>query len=286
MVTKKQHYYPRCLLKHFANDNKKFHVYIRQSNKKVFMNYEKVCVTNYTYESADKVDNILEHKLGIYESRIDPIIDHIIKNINSSDFSVSEEDQQELFQYLWLQYLRTDMGRINFVTLIENIFSYKPRKVPIDLKEIEKNKEKIKRFNWVFKQGDRLERLLKSFRKPDTMNFHIARSMENLLTSDNPIIGTHNWAQIMLPIAPKICVEFQHDVINSSKGLQVILTPEKTRYLNHATINTANYYIISNEEFSTTQQQYIEERFNNKDWKWSYPHADTLNVFSTNKKSM
>ena len=108
------------------------------------MNYEKVCATNYTYESSDKVDNILEHKLGIYESRIEPIIDHIIKNINSSDFSVSEEDQQELFQYLWLQYLRTDMGRINFVTLIENIFSYKPRKVPIDLKEIEKIKKNKK----------------------------------------------------------------------------------------------------------------------------------------------
>ena len=45
----------------------------------------------------------------------------------TNNFSVSKEDQQELFQYLWLQYLRTD-GRILFVNLFENMFSYNPRK--------------------------------------------------------------------------------------------------------------------------------------------------------------
>lgn len=29
MVVKKQHYYPRALLKHFANDDDKFYVYMR-----------------------------------------------------------------------------------------------------------------------------------------------------------------------------------------------------------------------------------------------------------------
>ncbi len=32
--------------------------------KKAFMNYEKVCVATDAYETEDKVDNILEHKLG------------------------------------------------------------------------------------------------------------------------------------------------------------------------------------------------------------------------------
>lgn len=285
MVTKKQHYYPRCLLKHFANDDKKVFVYIRKGNKEAYMNYERICASNCTYESDDQVDNVLEHKLGKYESKIEPIIDDIIKNYKTNNFSVSEEDQQELFQYLWLQYLRTDAGRIHFVNLFENIFSYKPRKEPIDLEEIEKkeNKDKIKRFNWVFKQGNKLERLLKSFRKTDTMNFHIARSMGNLLTSDNPVIGTNNWAQIMLPIAPRICIVFQHDIINSSKNLQVMLTPDKTRYLNEATINTGNYFIISNEDFSNKQREYIDNRFNNKNWRWSYPHVDNLNVLNIKK---
>ncbi|WP_368909352.1 DUF4238 domain-containing protein [Staphylococcus hominis] len=285
MVTKKQHYYPRCLLKHFASDDKKVFVYIRKGDKKAYMNYEKICASNYTYESDNQVDNVLEHKLGKYESKIEPIIDDIIKNCMTNKLSVSEEDQQELFQYLWLQYLRTDAGRILFVNLFENMFSYEPRKEPLDLKEIEKkeNKEKINRFNKVFKQGNKLERILKNFRKTNNMNFHIAISMENLLTSDNPVIGTDNWKQIMLPIAPRICIVFQHDSINSSKGLQVILTSNKTRYLNEATINTGNYYIISNEDFSDKQLEYIDNRFNNKNWRWSYPHVNNLNVL--NKKN-
>ena len=285
MVTKKQHYYPWCLLKHFAKYDKKVFVYIRKGDKKAYMNYEKICASNYTYESDNQVDNVLEHKLGKYESKIEPIIDDIIKNCMTNKLSVSEEDQQELFQYLCLQYLRTDAGRILFVNLFENMFSYEPRKEPLDLKEIEKkeNKEKINRFNKVFKQGNKLERILKNFRKTNNMNFHIAISMENLLTSDNPVIGTDNWKQIMLPIAPRICIVFQHDSINSSKGLQVILTSTKTRYLNEATINTGNYYIISNEDFSDKQLEYIDNRFNNKNWRWSYPHVNNLNVL--NKKN-
>lgn len=33
MVTKKQHYYPRCLLKHFSDSQGKVNVYIHQANK-------------------------------------------------------------------------------------------------------------------------------------------------------------------------------------------------------------------------------------------------------------
>ncbi|MGK8264371.1 DUF4238 domain-containing protein [Staphylococcus epidermidis] len=98
MFTRKQHYYPRCLLKHFANENKMIYVHIRQANKKAFMNYEKVCVATDAYETED-----------------------------------------------------------------------------------------------------------------------------NLLTSDNPVIATDNWNQIMLPITPNILIEFQEDKINSSNDLRVIL---------------------------------------------------------------
>jgi hypothetical protein len=286
MVTKKQHYYPRCLLKHFANDDKSLCVYIRKGDKIERMNYEKICASNYTYESDDQVDNVLEHKLGKYESKIEPIIDNIINNYMKNNFSVSEEDQQELFQYLCLQCIRTDAGRVLFINLFENMFSYNPRKEPLDLKEIEKkeNKEKINRFNKVLKEGNKLEKALKFLTKNNNMNFHIAISMENLLTSDNPVIGTDNWNQIMLPIAPKICIVFQNDSINRSKGLQVILTSNKTRYLNEATINTGNYYIISNEKFSDKKKKYIDNRFNNENWQPSYPHVNNLNVLSTKNK--
>ena len=43
-----------------------------------------------------------------------------------------------------LQYLRTDAGRINFISLFENLFSYVPRNKPIELKEIRSDENKIK----------------------------------------------------------------------------------------------------------------------------------------------
>ena len=40
MVTKKQHYYPRSLIKHFANEDDKLYTYIRISNRIQYINYE------------------------------------------------------------------------------------------------------------------------------------------------------------------------------------------------------------------------------------------------------
>lgn len=277
MFTRKQHYYPRCLLKHFANENSMVYVYIRQANKETFMNYEKVCVSSDAYESEDRVDNILEHKLGKYESEIEKIVDYIIKNINSKSLDVSVNMQNKIFQYIHLQFLRTDAGRINFMNLIENPFTHKPRKKPIDLDEIQKNKKKIKKFNEIFKQGNKLENLLRKMKKPSNMNFHIATSEDNLLTSDNPVIATDNWKQIMLPITPNILVEFQENTINSSNNFEVRLTKNKIKYVNQATINTANYFIISNKEFTHYQHKYIDNRFNNKDWEIGYPHVSLKN---------
>lgn len=40
MVTKKQHYYPRTLIKHFANEDDKLYSYIRMANKIQYVNYK------------------------------------------------------------------------------------------------------------------------------------------------------------------------------------------------------------------------------------------------------
>ncbi|KAA3422725.1 DUF4238 domain-containing protein, partial [Streptococcus pneumoniae] len=68
----------------------KVFVYIRQGDKIERMNYEKICASTYTYESDDQVDNVLEQKLGKYESKIEPIIDDIINNCMTNNFSVSK----------------------------------------------------------------------------------------------------------------------------------------------------------------------------------------------------
>ncbi len=49
--------------------------------------------------------NPTKHKLGVYESEIEKIIDYIIKNITSKDLDVSVNMQNKIFQYIHLQYL-------------------------------------------------------------------------------------------------------------------------------------------------------------------------------------
>lgn len=91
MVTKKQHYYPRTLLKHFANEDSKLYTYIVKSDSYVYLNYENVCYKKYTYETSDKVDNILENELSKYEGDFSRVVDYILKNMFSKDFNISND---------------------------------------------------------------------------------------------------------------------------------------------------------------------------------------------------
>ena len=162
------------------------------------MNYESTCFSNYTYESEDTPDNILENKLSYYEAQMGAVIIYILSHFMDEDFVVTKEQQEFIYLYMHLQYLRTDAGRINFMTMYEDIFTYRPRTVPLELEDIQNNREKVTKFNKIFKQDGVLENYLKHLKKPDNMNFHIAISYENLLTSDNPVIGTDMWKRMIL----------------------------------------------------------------------------------------
>lgn len=285
-LTKKQHYYPRCLLKHFANEQGLVNVYIRQANELLKLNYENIGASNYSYESNDTIDNILENRLSHYEAKVSVIIgnilsktEHMLKNFTKDTSIITEEEQSFLYKYMWLQYIRTDAGRIIFMMSLENIclrkFKNKPREFPIELDEIKANNQKIETFNKLLKQDGVLESILNSFEKPDTMNFHIAISGENLLTSDNPVIGTDKWKRIILPISPNLCIEFIDNSIDVTNTIFIKLPQENTKYLNKATINTANYFILSNEEFTFSQNNYLYNRFKNTSWKFSKPHFNS-----------
>lgn len=282
MVTKKQHYYPRTLLKHFANNDNKLYVYNHKANKEQYVHYENICYQNYTYEEIDtkgqrKTDNILEEKLSHYEGKISKVISKIL-DTEIDKISISDEEIKIVWTYLFLQEIRTNSGRVRIITNFENNFS-KPRKSPIELNEIENNKEKIQKFNKIFKEKNNLEDLLKYFKKPNSVHFHIAIG-DGFIISDNPVISTFgpqnkpNGFQIIFPISPNFCLEFQNDDINSSNNLLVQMTLDKIQYINKATINTANYYIISTNKFDITQQSYIYNRFNNKNWEMPYPHSN------------
>ena len=153
MVTRKQHYYPRSLLKFFANTSENVYSYVCQSNKIVRVKPENICYRKDTYESGGIVDNILENKLSQIESQIAPIVACILKGLVNNDLSLSDLQKDTLFRYLWLQYIRTDAGRINFINLFENIRAYKPRTRPIESQELTEHIDKIEKFNLVFQKN-------------------------------------------------------------------------------------------------------------------------------------
>lgn len=272
MVTKKQHYYPRALLRYFADENEKFYAYNSQRKTVEYTYYEKVCFQNYTYETIKidgVVDNILENELSNYESKIGGVLKYIFSQTKPEKLILSAEQVNIIWQYMWLQYLRTDSGRITFIDGIDNNFS-KPRQYPMELDEIKLKKEKILRFNSMFKEPRNLKMLL-SGPKPAGMYFHILVG-NGFLTSDNPVIATYGKSdknsgfQLIMPICPYFVFTFQSGDLNCSENLIVQTTDDKLRYVNEAIINTANYFIISSKPFDFIQESYIYNRFNNKNW--------------------
>lgn len=181
-LTKKQHYYPRFLLKYFANSNNQINVYVRQANKFEQFSYEKVCRKRNTYET-DKVDNILETKLSTYEAKMSNILNEILSS--HQDISISTETQDFIFKFMILQSCRTDSGRLSFInhylhSILPISTQYKPRTCPYELHDVENNQMKIKLFNQIFKKPGELEFFFDSIKRPNFMKFHIALTSKNL----------------------------------------------------------------------------------------------------------
>ncbi|MDT0700453.1 DUF4238 domain-containing protein [Staphylococcus chromogenes] len=266
MVTRKQHYYPRCLLKYFADDKGKVYVYLPNDNKFTYTKYDNVCHKKDAYESynndkSEKPDNILENKLAKYENKLNLIIEKIHNTFNEKvfeendlyvdddEFNLTNDDVEFLYRYMYLQYLRTDAGRLNFINRISDIFNYKPRQSPVDVNEIKDNKSKIKLFNKVFKEGNRLENYIDNITKPNSMKLRVLLSLHPLITSDNPIIATDDWKQIILPITPFLCIEFQYEKFMNNNKIFTVLSTGKSQFINKAQINTSNYFVISQGKF-------------------------------------
>lgn len=281
MVTKKQHYYPRTLLKHFADESDSVYVYIcsAKENKFEHMDYKNICSAEKTYElKKEEVNseniNQLEHKFSLLEQKLGPIIDKIIVNNNikiwnKPSITISEEDIEFLYTYMHIQFIRTDRGRINFINALRDR-NYVQRKYPIELEEIKIKKDDIKEFNKELIKEGNFEKLLKVLKKPKHMNFHIFTG--DFITSDNPVIGLDNWEQIFMPISPNLCLGFQTNRFSSSNNLIVSFTKEKNEYLNQSQIETANYFIISKNEFDSKIKFYIKSRFRDSNWQNKTKH--------------
>ena len=273
MVTKKQHYYPRTLIKHFANEDKRLYAFIRMENKVRYKNYKDVCYHNCTYEGSSGVDNILENKLSLLEGKLAPIIDKIVNNINQNRVSVNLKNTEIdfLYKYIFLQYIRTDSGRIRFIRGFGNM-KYISKKYQYKIDEINDSKKReILEFNDRFKQEGVLENLVNYIVKPNFMNFHIVIG-ENFITSDNPVIGLDEGMQLYMPISSNFCIAFQHDFVNCSREIPVEITSVKEKFINECQIETANYYIMSSKNFDLNTNWYIYRRFHEKDWEKKSKH--------------
>lgn len=277
-IKKKQHYYPKFLMKYFANEDQKIYTYIRKINEIKYLNYKSICADDYFYETDEIVDNILENKFSVYESKMALIVDKIIKEferkIKTEDFTLeinlTDDEIDFIFKYLWIQYLRTDRGKIEFIrgTFYE---SYTYREVPLDIDDIQESKESKARetleFNRIFKSGNNLEEFFERFKKTSSTNFQIFIG-KNFITSDNPVIGFYKNVRICMPISKNIYLAF-----NESKNYEnmiVALTEEQERNLNRGQIATANYYVISKEEFDIATNFYIYRRFKDPNFKENF----------------
>ena len=162
-----------------------------------------------------------------------------------------------MYRYIFLQFIRTDAGRIKVIEKIEARGQSAGRKNQLDLSEINDKENKIKKFNQVMKKGINLDMYINNsalnyrFRN---MHMHIEFSDVPFWTSDNPVIILDDWREIFFPIHPYICVVFQHTDINCSEKLVVPMTSEKVNYINKCQLNTANYCVISSVPFTFEQQ--------------------------------
>ena len=249
------------------------------SGKYHWDNYESICYHNKTYETADVTDNILENSIQRYETKVIPIINRILKDVyKQKDLHISKEEKDRLWQYMWLQTHRTDAGRLK---LVSNFEGNVERTHPVELEEIELSKDKLVKFNAIFKRPEALDALVTFLKRPDSMHFHIAittTESEFFITSDNPVVAcggnkgiTH--FQVMMPLSPFVYMEFQGQDVNSSDDILVGMDPKKIRYVNKANINTANYYVISHRPFNVDLTAYINHRFTTESWKPMYPFA-------------
>lgn len=274
-IKKKQHYYPKFLMKYFANEDGKLYTYIRKVNQIKYLNYQKICSDKYFYETDEIVDNILENKFIGYESKMSLIVDKIIKEferkIETKDFtleiSLTDDEIDFIFKYLWIQYLRTDRGKIEFIRSTY-YKSYTSRKVPLDIDEIQESKNReILEFNRIFKVGNNLEEFFERFKKPDFINFHIVIG-KKFITSDNPVIGFNKNMKICMPISENIYLEFTKS--NSYKQMIKCATEKQEEELNRGQITTANYYVISKEKFDMITDFYIYRRFQDPNIKENF----------------
>jgi hypothetical protein len=104
--TKRQHYVPRLLLKHFCPDEQTIYATNLKTNKSFFANIMKIAQEKYFYDlNTDKGKVSLEKQFADLEDKTAPIIDKIVKT--ESIAWLEDQDKRIIEDFILCQFYRT-----------------------------------------------------------------------------------------------------------------------------------------------------------------------------------
>ena len=280
-IKKKQHYYPRCLLKHFADDNQKVHEYNVRAKVFRYVKYDSICYHNYTYEAgknSSTADNLLEDQFAQYEAKVGPIVENIIEHCLDKDFRITTRHRKDLIDYFLLQTIRTDAGRLKFMNNLKYRWGYEKEGV-VTNEEIVLGESKIREFNEIYKSNNGLKQILEIYEKGyKHLNLKIGVTNAEIITSDTPTLTSlgkdKNSLVYYMPISSNLVLIFEYKKAKIIYDFEELVFPvhySTVNWINLAVINTANYSIISKNDFNVALAGYIKKVFEKSNVKSESP---------------
>lgn len=274
--TKRQHYVQREYIKNFCiNNTDSVNAYNICAGNEKKLKPTSLCVIKEMYEISGNLDNRIENHLKEFEDKgiqqIKKIVD--FESINGDIFT--NEDLKSLYQYVFLQLIRTKSGQLVFQSIKENLdlkFS-KPSK-HVSNSELYKNSEIINRnIKWIHDNMNEFDDVIDSLwiAFHDSMRFGLYVSEQPLLiTSDCPIDtdvipGIYNPCMCYLKMAltPRILLDIEivmNDSMKVCNFFKCELTNDIAFDFNEKIISNANYWVMSSNEFSNLQRKILIEQ--------------------------
>lgn len=260
MTVKNQHVVPRSYLKNFANSKGKVYTYNFCSKLYEEKDIKDVCSHRYTYEeSKSKIDNHLEIEISKLEDEYLPYIHLILKKIQEGTLVRGDVNHEILFKFMFLQYIRTDSGRILCERAKDGL---NPLDHHMNIDEI-KEKDKFRyKFNKEFKIKGSLKQELniQYLIHRCTVRIGVTKN-QKFLTSDNPVFALYlpetekMVLKMVMPISPYVCIYcFYRDLYRLYQDQQqtfpYVVDDRLAINYNQSLINVSNYWIISQDPFN------------------------------------
>lgn len=265
MSTKKQHYIPRMLLKHFTTfcvpmPKPLIYQYDKDKNVERLVDISDICRKNYLYEIRDESGTISDIEMNLIEngfSRLESEWNDIICKIEQEQ-EISQKDRCMLSVLLVLQLMRMpEFMRVTSEWLYNFSTSNKP---PLTRNEADRYMKlasfvwgKVKpEANWI------LNLLLEKFLGDKEVTIYHSNS-EFILNGDRPVLFL-NWSmsndirncQLFLPITKNYCI----GLVNEGQPLYTELDESWTAFLNAQNFQNDSRFIYGSQSILGRKHQF------------------------------